>query len=982
MAAYRFGDFVLDSDSHELLRSGQPLHLSPKAFRLLEALVSTRPRAWSKPALQDLLWPTTTVVEANLPNLVKEVRAVLGDDAERPRYLRTIHRFGYAFQDSSGTRSLPAPLQMAMGSETSFVGRGAELARMDEAWRRAQAARRQLVLVAGEPGIGKTRLLGEFCRRCYEAGALTLVGRCDEEALVPYQPFVEALSQFVDSCTDLELDRLTSESVITPDVARIIPAVARRFPALLRERAADPESERFRLFNAVDAMLSNASRRSPVVAVLDDLHWADKSSLLMLRHLARADTARALCLIGTYRDSELLDAHPLSELLADLRRDQTVVRLVLSGLPLDDIEQLILTSTGRRPTRGFAKTLADQTSGNPFFIREILQHLAETDGLGRVDHASPVPQTADWQIPAGVKEVIGRRLSHLSELCNRALTLASVVGREFAFDILEEVGDSGEEQLLGALEVARAAGVILEVPGARGRFSFAHALIRETLYERLSTARTVRLHRRIAQALEKLAGSRAVPLADLAYHFTRAAPVGDVDRAVEYATRAAAEAIAALAHEEAARFFEMALEALEFRAQGPETSRLLAELHAKRGRAFASIGNWPAAKSAFARALEHVDTESLERRAEVLLALAMANFWLLDIAGLRPLATEAFGLAEQFGRRDLAGDALGWLASAEQSDGNLGAAVDLDRRALALTGGVTVGALVHAPLRLYLAGELPEAVELAHKALEHTRRSGESSAIMYALSHSGLALAASGMYERAAAAFGEAREFGRRSGAYPLLARATTMSSGWRVDVFDFKTAEMLQQEAREIAREAGFVPSLASAGIDLLLTHARQHDPGRAETLLRDVEDAVDKARGWHAWLFRMRLEQARAEIALAREDWTAAAAFATSALQQSRACARGKYEAAALATRSQALWAQQRKRDARRDARSACAIARQFGDPALLVRTLASLLPIVGDDTVLQEARSAAGQVRAALPSDARQAFEGSELVRTLLR
>jgi ATP/maltotriose-dependent transcriptional regulator MalT len=302
---------------------------------------------------------------------------------------------------------------------------------------------------------------------------------------------------------------------------------------------------------------------------------------------------------------------------------------------------------------------------------------------------------------------------------------------------------------------------------------------------------------------------------------------------------------------------------------------------------------------------------------------------------------------------------------------------------LVLTGGVTVGALVHAPLRLYLAGKLPEAVDLADKALEHARRTGESSSIMYALSHAGLAFAANGMYESAAAAFGEAREFGRKSGAYPLLARATSMAAGWRSDVFDFKTAETLQQEAREIAREARFIPSLASAGIDLLLTYARQHDPERAEALLRDVEDAVAKARGWHEWLFKMRLAQARAEIALAGEDWTAATDFATSALQQSRAAARGKYEAAALSARSQALWAQKRVRDARRDARAAWAIARRFGDPALLVRTIALLLPIVGDDdTALQEARSAAGRIREALPSDARQAFDGSELIGTLLR
>jgi tetratricopeptide (TPR) repeat protein len=980
MGAYRFGEFVLDSDTHELLRGGQPLHLSPKAFRLLNALVSSRPRAWSKSELQDLLWPDTTVVEANLPNLVAEVRGVLNDDAERPRYLRTIHRFGYAFLDGEGPRTLPGLLQSAIDGAGNFVGRGAELAFMGEAWQRAVRGRRQLILVAGEAGIGKTRLLGEFCRTCHDSGAVTLVGRCDEEALVPYQPYVESLSQFVDSCTELELSRQVANSLITPELARVVPALARRCAGMRCEPLADPESDRFRLFNAVDAMLTSLSRDRPLVVVLEDLHWADKSSLLMLRHLARAQGASAVCLVGTYRDSELSDAHQLSDLLADLRRDQTVARLILGGLLLDDIEQLIVMSTCRQPTRGFARALADRTSGNPFFIREILQHLAETDALGLVQSRRPIPESADGHVPEGVKEVIDKRLSRLTELCKRTLALASVVGCEFPLDVLEQVGDFGDDELLDALDAARAAGVLLEVSGAPGRFSFSHALIRETLYDRLSNARRVRLHRRVADALERLSRSRPVPLADLAYHFTQAAASGNVDRAIEYATGAAREAAAALAHEEAARFFGMALRVLEFRAPGPETTRLRTELHVRRGRAFANVGSWPAARAAFACALETDDSESLDARADILLMLAMASFWVLDIAGLRPLATEALGLANQLGRRDLAGQALGWLGRAEQADGNLDAAIEIDRRALTLTDGVTLGGLVHAPLTLYLAGKLPDAVDLAQNALVQARRAGESSAMMYALSHYGLSLAAAGMYEEAAATFEEARELGRRSGAYPLLARATAMSSGWRVDVFDFKTAEMLQREACEIAREAAFVPTLASAGIDLLFTWARQHDPGRAEKILPEVEDAVSTARGWHGWLFRMRLEQARAEIALARADWSAAAAFATTALEKSRAVARGKYEAAALATRAQALWRQERRRDAKRDARTACTIARRFGDPSLRVRTYAVLLPIIGGDDLVQEARTAANQVRAALPPGARDAFDRSDLVRML--
>ena len=303
------------------------------------------------------------------------------------------------------------------------------------------------------------------------------------------------------------------------------------------------------------------------------------------------------------------------------------------------------------------------------------------------------------------------------------------------------------------------------------------------------------------------------------------------------------------------------------------------------------------------------------------------------------------------------------------------------RRSSSLTGATTTGSLVHAPLTLYLAGKLPDALSLAQEVLDGARRSGEGSALIYALSHYGLALAANGLYTHAAATFDEACKFARSSGAFPLLARATAMAAGWRLDVFDFRTAEALQCEAREIASEAAFVPSQASAGIDLLLTCARRGNPGEAEPLLREVEGAVAKARGWHEWLFRLRLEQARAELALARADSSAAITHATSALQQSRTVARGKYEAAALAVRAQGLQASGRTREAMRDATSACDTARRVGDPALQVRILAALLPIIGDDKLLHELRATVDKVLAALPPKTRQVFEEVPLVHSAL-
>jgi len=975
MSQYRFGEFVLDSETRQLLRAFEPRHVSPKAFHLLEVLVSSRPRVWSKRELQDLLWPDTTVLEANLPNLVAEVRAALEDNPQQPRYVRTVHRYGYGFVDPAAVPVLPRFLHPAITGAAGFFGREEELAVMGAAWQRARTGSRQVMLVAGEAGIGKTRIIGEFARRCLSA-ATTLVGHCDEEALTPYQPFVEALTQLLDPFSDAELAQQMRHGDLTPEVARLVPNLTAGLPELDSGAVVDPESERFRLFQAVDRLFSSAAKRTPLLILLDDLHWADKSSLLLLRHLARGAPSTAMLLIGTYR-GDGVERTPLGALLADLQRDQGAARLTLRGLTVEDAGRLVEAITGRRPARAFMKSLTSETSGNPFFIREVVQHLKDAGELDQVDGSKPALHTARTFVPESVKEVINQRLVRLSEQCKRALSLASVLGREFRLDVLARVGAFNEDDLLDALEAAQAAGLIAEEHGVQGRFSFSHALIREVLYEKLSETRRIRLHSRIGEVLENSSPADAVPLADLAYHFVQAASLNGYERAVDYATRAAREATESLAHEEAAHFYELALRALAYRAATREIDDLRADLHAKRGNALASVGNWPAAKEAFQAALEFLDSSRLKRRAELLLKLGMVHFWLLDVAALRPLVTEALSLAEQVARKDLAAEALGWLGRAAQADGNLEAAMEVDRRALAMPGACMTGALVYSPLTLYLAGELPSALKLSRKILDESRSSGESGALIYALTHCGLALAATGQYSEAAATFDEAREFARSCGAFPLVARATAMSAGWCLDVFDFAKAEALQCEAREIAYEAAFVPSQASAGIDLLMCFARQGNPGRAESLLQEVEDAVLHARGWHEWMFRMRLEQAQAELALARGDWSTAVTRATSARKQSQAAGRGKYEAAALAVRAQALQACGKKREALADAKAAWEKARQVGDPALQVRVLAPLLPLMGDDKLLHQLRAIVGKVVAALPADSRQAFEQSSVV-----
>src|SRR5215471_4302244 len=419
MSQYRFGEFVLDSETRQLLQACQPRHVSPKAFHLLEVLVSTRPRVWSKRELQDLLWPDTTVVEANLPNLVAEVRAALEDDPQQPRYVRTVHRYGYGFVEPASAPVLPRFLQSSIAGASGFFGREEELAAMDRAWQRVRMGSRYVMLVAGEAGIGKTRIIGEFARRCLSAGT-TLVGHCDEEALTPYQPFVEALTQLLDRFTDAELAQLVRDADLAPEVARLVPNLTARLPELDRGSVIDPESERFRLFQAVDRVFSCASKRTPLLVLLDDLHWADKSSLLLLRHLARGGAPTAMFLIGTYR-GDGVECTALGALLADLQRDQGAARLALRGLPVEDAERLVQAITGRRPARMFMKLLTSETSGNPFFIREVVQHLKDASELDQVDETKPALSAARTFVPENVKKVINQRLVRLTEHCNRAL---------------------------------------------------------------------------------------------------------------------------------------------------------------------------------------------------------------------------------------------------------------------------------------------------------------------------------------------------------------------------------------------------------------------------------------------------------------------------------------------------------------------------------------------------------------------------------
>jgi predicted ATPase len=383
------------------------------------------------------------------------------------------------------------------------------------------------------------------------------------------------------------------------DIAQVVSEIKERLPDLSPPPTLEPEQARFRLFDSVTTFLKNAGKLQPLVIILDDLHWADKPSLLLLQFLARELKDASILVIGAYRDMELGRQHPLAQTLGELSRLGLSARILLRGLTEQDVARFIEMTAGIKPTAQLVKTVYQQTEGNPFFLNEIVRLLVVEGQLGR-----PQPSTASGvRIPEGVREVIGRRLDQLSDGCNRVLTLGSVIGREFTLDVLEPLSETSGDQLLELLDEAMAARVINEVPQAIGHYSFVHALIRETLYDEISTARRVRLHRRIGETLEKLYASHPDShLNELAYHFFEAAPAGNSDQAIDYAIRAAQRAVSLLAYEEATGYLERARTVIELKEDVDETQR--GEVSLALGDAYKKAGNNAKAREVFLQAAD------------------------------------------------------------------------------------------------------------------------------------------------------------------------------------------------------------------------------------------------------------------------------------------------------------------------------------------------------------------------------------------
>ena len=451
------------------------------------------------------------------------------------------------------TDSREFAVQGRIGS-SGFVGREQEMGELRGALEEAMAGRGQLVMLAGEPGIGKTRMTQELASYAEQQGAQVLWGWCyEEEGAPPYWPWAQPIRTYVQA---RDADQLGTEmGPGAADIADVISEVRDKLPGIQPSTPLGPEQARFRLFGSISAFLKNAAQSQPMVLVLDDLHWADSSSLLLLEFLAREMRASRLLVLGTYRDVEISGRHQLSQTLGNLVWEQHFRRIQLAGLTQQEVSQYVEANSGVTLQGGVAQVVHQRTEGNPLFVSEVVRLL------------SPADMTEDqaWAetIPEGVRDVIGRRLSRLSEPCLQALRTASVIGRNFDFTLLNALSsDIGEDRLLEAIDEAQAVHLIDELPGAIEHYQFSHALVQETLSQELTASRRVRMHARIGEALEnQYVDHPEEHAAELAHHFFESAPVSGTEKFVRYSQLAGEQALAAHAHEEALFHFQRALSA-------------------------------------------------------------------------------------------------------------------------------------------------------------------------------------------------------------------------------------------------------------------------------------------------------------------------------------------------------------------------------------------------------------------------------------
>jgi adenylate cyclase len=567
-----FPPFRLDSRNEQLWRGNDEVRLRRKTFAVLRYLVERPGQLVTKAVLLDGVWPDVSVSDSMPAISVRELRKALGDSVATPRFIETVQARGYRFiarvtlepGDGAAPNAAAQPSSQLHVARDGFVGRERERSELRAAIADAVSGHGRLCLISGEPGIGKSRLCAELAAEAAAKGMTVMVGHCYEQEAIPYLPFVEILEAFVDATSSrVELHRAMGEE--GPELARLLPKLKRILPDLPNRSAQaelSPEQGRRQLFNSFCNFIARQSRSRPLLLILEDLHWADDSTLALFSHLAQRHSELPLMVVGTHRVSGAEVRPNLSLTLEDLVRGRLTTQVRLEGLVRDEVALMLKGLGGQQAPAAVVREIHAETGGNPFFVEELFRHLSEENQL--FDPAGKYRadlKIEEREVPQNVRLVVGRRFARLTEATARTLGVAAVIGRSFTFELLEASTLTKGEALLDCLDEAERVGLIrssTEYPEAQ--FEFFHELTRQVVLSHLSPGRRQRLHLEVAEAIERIYSDTLEDrYGELAYHYPLTT---NARKAIDYLKLAGQQAGSRSAHVLAVRLLNSGLDLL------------------------------------------------------------------------------------------------------------------------------------------------------------------------------------------------------------------------------------------------------------------------------------------------------------------------------------------------------------------------------------------------------------------------------------
>jgi tetratricopeptide (TPR) repeat protein len=694
---------------------------------------------------------------------------------------------------------------------TPFVERDEERANLRRAVNGALGGEGRLVFVSGEAGVGKSRLVEEVSAEAEARGMRVLVGHCVEMGgSPPYLPFVEIVEQAITGPrSTLAMREALGDAA--PEIARIVPGLRRVFPDISAPVDLPPELARRYLWNSVLEFTERAARQQPLLVILEDLHWADESTILLTEYLAPLLAEMPVLMVGTYRDVEVGVSHPLARAVNQLMRRRVIDRIGLKRLSRDGVGAMVAGLAGQRPPPQLVGAIDAETEGNPFFVEEVFFHLAESGVLlDDNGHVRADLHIDEIDVPESVRLVVGGRLERLSEATRDALVAAAVLGRTFPPDLVGNVAALEGDALVESLDEAERARLIAPAKG-NGHLVFSHELIRQTLLADTSTLKRERLHLKAAEAIEqRYADDLEAHAADLAHHLSRAGYATDRKRLVSYLTISGQRAVNAAAFEDAVDDFQQALSFLE---DGDSDAR--AELLERLAMALRSVGRWDEALATMNEALDLYESAG---RTEAYGRLAWSMVYQLTWAG-----------------RFLEGAGV-----AQRALGTLGDIPNPDRARLLSAGGWASG----------LGGDYATATGMFAQARAVAEQVGDERALadvlhMETIHHMGFA-----EFEEGVAAGLRAAEVFEREGALWDLSSVLAFVVYEDGALGRSKQATALQERTMAMAERLGHLGSMFMLLADQVRRDGVMHgDLAKVEALGRQIVEVCQ--RGGLPWLY-----------------------------------------------------------------------------------------------------------------------------------